>query len=61
MKKIVYWYSKMTSTIGHGKPLEAYLADDWVQYGNEAYPDIIHIAIAVDLTKMQGCSVEVRE
>jgi len=53
-KKIVFWKHEITGVDGHGMPLEAYLADAWTKKGNEDYPDIIHMAVDADITKMLG-------
>ena len=46
-EKIVYWRSKITGIEGHGNPTVSTLADIWVTYGNENFPEIEHIAIAI--------------
>ena len=46
-EKIVWWRSMITGIEGHGKPLSSTLADTWVIYGNENFPEIEHKAIEV--------------
>ena len=51
MKKIVAWKNRITGDQGHGSPIDEELADSCVEYGNKGYPDIIHQAIDVDISK----------
>jgi hypothetical protein len=43
--KIVFWKSELTGAEGHGKTVLPSIADAWVTYGNENFPQIIHMAI----------------
>ena len=52
-KKIIFWKNELTREVGHGRPLEASLADAWAKYENDRYHYIIHMAVDADITKIQ--------
>ncbi|MBE9594224.1 MAG: hypothetical protein IMF19_12200 [Proteobacteria bacterium] len=52
-KKMVFWKSELTGEEGHGEPLPPSIADAWVTYGNEKFPEVIHMAIEAKVKKFE--------